>query len=77
MNPSFNKYKLKLVNEIIAQVNNAIVDGTINLIKLEDFHSPEIYAKVCEYFSKKNDIKFVAKIDVAKYNEFQRRNNPE
>lgn len=67
----------KLVNEIIAQVNNAIVDGTINLIKLEDFHSPEIYAKVCEYFSKKNDIKFVAKIDVAKYNEFQRRNNPE
>lgn len=59
-----------LVNEIIDQINKSLVKGKVNLVKLEDFDSPVIYANVCKRLSNTSDVKVIARVDSTKYQSF-------
>lgn len=59
-----------LVNEIIEQINKSLKNGTVNLVTLEDFDSPVIYANVCKSLNNLNGVKVIARVDNSKYQTF-------
>ncbi len=66
-----------LVNEIINQIIKSLVKGKVNLVKLEDFDSPEIYVNVCKRLTKLTDVNVIAKVDNLKYQAFVAQQNNE
>lgn len=59
-----------LANEIIEQITKTLVKGKVNLVKLEDFDSPEIYANVCKKLPKLENVNVIARIDNTKFQAF-------
>lgn len=66
-----------LANEIYNQIKNTLVKGKVNLVKLEDFDSPEIYANVCKLLTDLGDVKVIARIDSTKFQAFAEKQNNE
>ena len=66
-----------LANEIFKQIKNTLVKGKVNLVKLEDFDSPEIYANVCKLLTDLGDVKVIARIDSTKFQAFAEKQNNE
>lgn len=61
----------KLIKEVTEMIGSRLSRGSVNLIRMENFESPEIYMKVCSYFLSMSGLKLVGMIDSGKYREFQ------
>lgn len=61
----------KLIKEVTEMIGSRLSRGSVNLIRMENFESPEIYMKVCSNFLSMSGLKLVGMIDSSKYREFQ------
>ena len=61
----------KLIKEVTEMIGSRLSRGSVNLIRMENFESPEIYMKVCSNFLSMSGLKLVGMIDSGKYREFQ------
>lgn len=51
--------------------------GKTYLLKLEDFDTPDVYWKICQHFSAKPDLHFIANLEHNKYEDFRGQNRTE
>lgn len=59
-----------LVNEIFEQIKKGLMIDKVNLVKLENFDSPEIYADLCKKLSGLENVNVIARIENLKYQSF-------
>ena len=45
----------KLIKEVTEMIGSRLSRGSVNLIRMENFESPEIYMKVCSNFLSMSD----------------------
>lgn len=64
----------RLINEVISVIEAQIQQGSVNLVKVEDFESPIIYMEICKHFSSRNDIEFIANLEHKKFEHFINKN---
>lgn len=68
----------KLICEIITMIENQMkVPNKTYLLKLEDFDTPIIYMEICQHFSSKNNLRFIANLEYSKYTYFNEKNRQE
>lgn len=68
----------QIINWVIRLIEQQIKgQGKTYLLKLEDFDTPEVYWKLCQHFSTKPDLHFIANLEHNRYVEFRRQNRTE